>query len=107
MALFSIITVCYNAQEVIGNTIKSTLNQSFHDFEYVIVDGDSQDNTFPSIQKIVSAYVQRNIKIVSEPDKGIYDAMNKATRMASGTYCLFMNAGDTFHSDDVLEKVAE
>lgn len=103
----SVITICYNAEKEIERTMRSVLNQSFHDLEYVIVDGDSKDGTLRIINQVASDYPTRDVKIISEPDKGIYDAMNKGIHIASGEWLNMMNAGDVFAGDDVLEKVLE
>lgn len=97
----SVITISYNAASCIEETIKSVINQTYQDFEYIIVDGNSNDGTVEIIQKY-HPYIS---KWISEPDKGIYNAMNKAVRMANGEYCIFMNAGDTFLHDKVLYEV--
>lgn len=99
--LFSIITVTYNAASLLPETIESVARQSCKDKEYIIIDGASKDNTPELIEK----YSSEITKFISEPDKGIYDAMNKAFGMATGKYILFLNAGDTFHTDDVLGKI--
>lgn len=96
---FSIITVSYNAEALIEGTIRSTLAQTCGDFEIIVQDGASKDATLSRIPQ------DDRISICSEPDKGIYDAMNKAVRRASGRYCIFMNCGDVFASDDVLERL--
>ena len=95
----SIITVCYNSEKTIAQTIGSVLDQTYHDIEYIIVDGNSTDNTM----KIVETYREKfagRLKVVSEPDRGIYDAMNKGIRMASGELIGILN------SDDYYEKNA-
>ena len=98
----SIITVCRNAEKVIEQTIKSVIGQTYNNIEYIIVDGASQDSTLD----IVRVYLSKgNIRYISEPDNGIYDAMNKGIRMATGDYIQFLNAGDAFFSDDVVDKV--
>lgn len=99
---FSVITVCYNAADIITATINSVLCQSYHDFEYIVIDGKSTDGT---VEKI-SQYLDR-IKWISEKDKGIYDAMNKGISFAMGDYVIFMNAGDMFYDSNVLNNVAE
>jgi glycosyltransferase family 2 len=99
--LISIITVSYNAVKTIEETILSVLNQTYHNIEYIIIDGGSTDGTIDIIKK----YQDRISYWVSEPDKGIYDAMNKGTLKASGEWLNFMNAGDTFYDEQVLEKV--
>lgn len=94
----SVITVCRNAAELIEATIQSVLNQKYDNIEYVIIDGASTDGT----QDIVNKYSDRIAYFVSEPDKGIYDAMNKGLSHATGEWVNFMNAGDTFADDKVL-----
>lgn len=96
--LISIITITYNAASVIEPTIKSIISQTFHDFEHIVVDGASTDNTLAIIQSYTT-----NSKVLSEPDKGLYDAMNKGLHLAKGKYILFLNAGDSFHSDHTLQ----
>lgn len=99
----SIITVCYNACKVIEKTIESVLAQSYPDKEYIIIDGGSTDGTVDIIKK----YSDKISYWVSEPDKGIYDAMNKGIDAATGDWINFMNAGDTFVEDRTLELVAD
>lgn len=107
----SIITVNYNNAEGLERTLNSVLAQTYDKIEHIIIDGGSTDGSVDVIKR----YVQRvreleNERIrdewVSEPDKGIYDAMNKGVRKASGEYLLFLNSGDILASDTVLEKVA-
>lgn len=95
---FSIITVTYNAQAVLEDTIQSVVSQTYHHVEYIIVDGASKDNTLA----IIDRYKERITTVVSEPDKGLYDAMNKAMKLATGDYLCFLNAGDSFHEDNTL-----
>ncbi len=97
--IFSIITVCYNAAATIEDTIQSVISQTYHHTEYIIVDGGSKDGTMD----IVRRYANRIARIISEPDSGLYDAMNKGLRMATGDYVCFLNAGDEFHEDDTLQ----
>lgn len=99
---FSIITVTYNAAATIEATLLSVRQQTYRHFEHLIIDGASKDNTLYIIYK----YKDNTIKVFSEPDKGLYDAMNKGIRMASCDYLCFLNAGDTFHEVDTLEKIA-
>lgn len=101
----SIITICYNAAKEIERTMRSVLNQTFQDLEYIIVDGKSSDGTINMARKIASEYPNRIIHIISEPDKGIYDAMNKGIKMASGDWVCMMNAGDIFANCNVLHDV--
>lgn len=96
----SVITVCYNASSVIEKTILSVLGQTYPNVEYIIIDGFSTDGT----KEIIKKYEKRIAKIVSEPDKGIYDAMNKGINIASGEWVHFLNAGDIYHDNNVLEK---
>lgn len=98
----SVITVSFNAVSCIERTIKSVISQRYNDFEYIIVDGQSNDGTIEIIQKY-HAYIS---KWISEPDRGIYNAMNKAVRICSGEYCIFMNAGDMFVNPLVLKQVS-
>ncbi|MDQ7987528.1 glycosyltransferase family 2 protein [Pseudomonas sp. G34] len=99
----SLITVSYNSAATIRDTIESVLQQTYADIEYIIVDGASTDNTMA----IVSEYESRIAKVVSEPDKGLYDAMNKGVAMASGDVIGILNSDDFFESDSVLEAVAD
>lgn len=96
--LISVVTITYNAEKTISVTLKSLREQSFRDFEHVVVDGASTDHTLG----IVREFGYPSIRILSEPDKGLYDAMNKGLRMAKGKYVLFLNAGDSFSSPDEL-----
>jgi glycosyltransferase involved in cell wall biosynthesis len=98
---FSIITVVYNGANFIAETVESVLNQTYNNFEYLIIDGKSKDNTLALIKK----YDSDKIKIYSEPDKGLYDAMNKGIKLATGNFLLFLNAGDYLNSNDVLGKI--
>lgn len=102
--LFSIITVCRNAAHNLQKTIDSVDAQSFKDYEHIIIDGASSDST-PEL--LVKAKEDSRRIVISEPDKGIYDAMNKGLGMAKGEYLIFMNAGDTFHAKDSLNIYAE
>lgn len=99
--LVSVITIVYNGEEFIERTIKSVLSQSYKFIDYIIVDGGSNDTTRSIIQKYESAIAFW----VSEPDRGLYDAMNKGIRASKGQYLLFMNAGDVFYDDHVLDKM--
>ena len=103
----SIVTVCYNAEETIERTIKSVLEQSYTDFEYIIIDGKSTDNTYNKVCSYTEKFKQKKIKYVhiSEKDNGIFDAMNKGIVMAQGEYINFMNADDRFHNQDVLKEI--
>lgn len=96
----TVVTVCFNAEKVLEQTMLSVLSQTYKDIEYLVIDGGSKDGTLDIIKKYSD-----KVKWISEPDKGIYDAMNKAIKMASGEWINFMNAGDCFDSIDVLENV--
>ena len=98
---FSIITVTYNAGKVLEDTIQSVIFQTYRNVEYIIVDGNSSDNTLD----IANKYKNRIDKIISEPDKGLYDAMNKGILLASGDYLCFLNAGDELHENETLQKI--
>lgn len=106
----TVATVTYNAEALIARTIHSVEQQTYAHIEHVIVDGNSQDNTL----KLIHHYQERNsiaaihdeIVCISEPDEGLYDAMNKAIDLATGDYILFLNAGDCFHDSETLSKVA-
>lgn len=109
MITFSIITITYNASQVLPATLSSVMAQTCKDVEHIIIDGASSDNTV----SLAEAYRSKSqtesplhrVIIVSEPDKGLYDAMNKGIAMATGDYVLFLNAGDTFPAADTLEMV--
>lgn len=98
---FSIITVTYNAGKVLEDTIQSVVFQTYRNVEYIIVDGGSKDNTL----EIAEKYRDRINRIISEPDKGLYDAMNKGIRLATGDYLCFLNAGDELHENETLQKM--
>ena len=110
MKRFSIITISYNAEAVIARTLESVLSQTYEKVEHLIIDGASTDKTL----SIVEDYKRRSdasgmghkVIIQSEPDHGIYDAMNKGLTQALGDYVLYMNAGDFFPSADTLEQIA-
>ena len=101
--LISIITVCYNSASTIEQTIQSVAQQSYGDIEHIIIDGDSKDATVDIIKshdKLISQWI-------SEPDYGIYDAMNKGIAMAKGEVIGFLNADDVFADDNILTQVAQ
>ncbi len=102
--LISIITVCRNAEKTIEATIKSVSAQTWPGIEYIIVDGASTDGTL----QIVEAYQEQfPIRVYSEPDQGIYDAMNKGIGYATGEYIQFLNAGDRLADADVVQRVVD
>jgi glycosyltransferase involved in cell wall biosynthesis len=96
----SIITVCYNAETVLEGTLLSVLNQTYPHIDYIVVDGKSKDGTVSMIER----YAHRLSCWISEPDQGIYDAMNKGQRLATGDFVWFINAGDRFFASDTVEK---
>lgn len=97
----TIVTVTYNAEEILEETILSVINQSYENIEYIIIDGASTDKTVDIIKK----YEDKIDYWVSESDDGIYYAMNKAIKKATGTFINFMNAGDTFADLDMVSYV--
>ena len=99
----SIITVCFNCEELIERTINSVIDQTYANIQYVVIDGGSTDNTLNIIKK----YKNRIDVIISEKDDGIYDAMNKGLEYATGDLIYFLNAGDYLCNKDVLEGVIE
>lgn len=101
--LFTIITATFNAADTLARTIDSVDSQLCRDYEHLIIDGASSDNTLA----IAEATVNPLRKIYSEPDKGLYDAMNKGISKAEGKYLIFLNAGDKFHSTQTLQLLAE
>ncbi len=101
MKKLSVITVTYNAKHTLERTLKSVQEQTYPAIEHLIVDGNSNDGTVALIQQ----YENERLKWISEPDKGLYDAMNKGAKMATGDYLCFLNAGDTFYNVDTVEKM--
>ncbi|MFZ2284911.1 MAG: glycosyltransferase family 2 protein [Lutibacter sp.] len=99
----SIITVCYNSAATIEKTINSVAAQTYKNIEYIVVDGDSKDDTIAIIKKHEGLIA----KWVSEPDKGLYDAMNKGVALATGEIIGILNSDDTFYNNTVLEEVAK
>lgn len=104
--MISIITATYNSAKTINDTIKSVLCQTNKDFEYIIVDGGSTDETIDIVKSYESEFFGR-LKWVSEKDKGIYDAMNKGIKMASGDIIGILNSDDYYTSDDILQTIAD
>lgn len=101
--LISLITVCYNAENLIADSLSSAINQTYKNIELVIVDGGSKDKTVEEVLK----FKQYIGTLISEPDKGIYDAMNKGIKAAKGEWLYFLNAGDSFYNDTVLSNLFE
>lgn len=102
--LVSIITVCYNSEKTMEQTIESVLHQTYADIEYIIIDGKSADSTMKIAEKYREAFAGR-MKVVSEPDNGIYDAMNKGIKMASGELIGIINSDDFYEPDAVGKMV--
>lgn len=100
----TIITVCFNAADDLKKTLDSILTQTFTDFEYLVVDGASKDNTLTLLESYKPLFAKESkvFRYVSEPDKGTYDAMNKGIRLAKGEWINYMNAGDSFYKDSTL-----
>ena len=105
----SIITIIYNGEKEVARTISSVLEQNYRDYEYIFVDGKSKDNSLAVIESFRDAFEQKGIafRVYSEPDKGIYDAMNKGTCLSEGEWLLMLNAGDQFSDADVLRDFFE
>lgn len=110
MIKFSVVTITYNAAAVLQRTLDSVGSQTYANVEHLIIDGASADDTLSMAQlyKDISDSSDNSHSVIvrSEPDNGIYDAMNKGLTQASGDYIIYMNAGDTFPAADTLEKVA-
>ncbi|MCR4791486.1 MAG: glycosyltransferase [Lachnospiraceae bacterium] len=102
---FSIITVVYNDLENLKVTYNSIRNQTFTDYEYIVVDGKSTDGTANYLEDIKSS--DSHVRYISEKDNGIYDAMNKGVGLSAGDYVLFLGAADTFYTDTILQEVNE
>lgn len=101
--LFSIITITYNAEATIEPTLRSIAEQTCKLYEHLVIDGASTDNTL----QLVNRADNKLTTIVSEPDRGLYDAMNKGLARAQGDYVIFLNAGDSFHSPETLQLIAD
>jgi len=99
--VLSVITVVYNNVKDIERTMLSVLGQTYKAIEYIVIDGQSTDGTLQVVEKYKSSLA----KIISEKDKGIYDAMNKGISLATGNYIIFMNSGDEFYANDTVEQV--
>lgn len=97
----SVITVCFNAEETIDETLLSVVNQSYNNIEYIIIDGKSNDSTLLHINR----YKDKIDCIISEPDEGVYDAMNKGLKVANGDFVIFLGADDHFISYDIIADV--
>lgn len=98
----SIITVCLNSEQYLEKTIKSVLNQTYPNIEYIIIDGNSTDKTIEIIKK----YESRITKWISESDNGIYDAMNKGIALCKGEIIYFLNSGDYLYANNIIQKIS-
>ena len=101
MPRLSVITINYNNRKGLKKTIASVINQTFSDYEYIIIDGGSTDGSTEEVNRVADKLTYW----VSEPDNGIYHAMNKGIKMATGAYCLFLNSGDCFYDHKVLDRM--
>mgnify|MGYP000117361811 CR=1 FL=1 len=101
--LFSIITVTYNAAATVRATMESVASQTCLVYEHLVMDGASKDSTL----SIVDDLSTERTRVHSSPDRGIYDAMNKGLDQARGDYVIFLNAGDRFHSEHTLQRIAD
>jgi glycosyltransferase involved in cell wall biosynthesis len=110
MIKFSVITCTYNASAVLARTLESVLSQSWTQIEHIIIDGASKDNTLAMAQdysrKNEEEETEHEVVIISEPDRGLYDAMNKGLARATGDYIVYLNAGDVFPSAHTLEQIS-
>jgi glycosyltransferase involved in cell wall biosynthesis len=101
MTKISIITINYNDKIGLQKTLNSVVNQTFKNYEYIVIDGGSSDGS----KEVIEDYTKQISYWVSEPDKGIYNAMNKGIKAATSDFVIFMNSGDVFHSEEVLTEV--
>lgn len=106
MILISVVTITFNAARTLQRTLDSVARQRYSRVEHLIIDGASTDDTL-AIARRYQAAAAYDVVVQSEPDHGLYDAMNKGLQKATGDYIVFLNAGDTLHADDTLQRVAE
>lgn len=99
----SIITICYNRKETIANAVESVLSQDHPDIEYIVIDGNSKDGT----KEILQSYAGKIDILLSEPDKGMYDAINKGLKLATGEIIGLMHSDDVFYDNRVISKIAD
>ncbi len=105
LPIFSIITVVFNGEKLLEGTMESVKNQTYPHIEYLIIDGASSDGTLDLVKKYAAE--MPNLRWISERDAGLYDAMNKGLRLATGDFVWFLNAGDHLHDPKTVEKLAE
>ncbi len=107
--VLSIITVCFHARDQVLATLNNVLTQTWKDYEYLVIDGGSDDGTVELLESLNLAFSEKGVafRYRSEPDRGIYDAMNKGVRMAAGEWLLFLNAGDLLADPQVLARTFE
>ncbi|RHJ79747.1 glycosyltransferase family 2 protein [Parabacteroides sp. AM08-6] len=105
--MLSIITVCFNSEKTITRTLESVLNQKILPYEYILIDGGSEDNTVDIIKKYEAIFLRKNVlfKWISEKDKGIYDAMNKGVSLVSGDWVHFLNSDDYYVNNYSIESI--
>lgn len=101
--MITVVTVCFNSEDTIEETMQSVLCQTYQDKEYLIIDGNSSDHTMEIVRKYNDCDF---LRVISEPDRGLYDAMNKSLDMAKGNYIIFLNSGDVFCDENVLRDMA-
>jgi len=97
----TVITILFNSVKTIEQTIKSVIGQTYNNVEFIVIDGNSTDGS----REILEKYRERITILISEPDKGIYDAMNKGIRLATGEWTCFMNSNDYFYNERVIEDI--
>lgn len=105
--MITVITCTYNAEAVLQRTLDSVARQDYVAVQHIIMDGKSADGTLNIARQYADAENTHEVTVVSEPDGGLYDAMNKAIRLAKGKYLVFLNAGDTFYDEHTLTTVAK
>lgn len=103
---FTVVTVVYNAEKLIRKTVESVLKQTYSPLEYIIVDGKSSDSTLQIVSEYEERFAEKNVRlrVISEKDTGIYNAMNKGVKLAEGDFISFLNAGD-WYEQDALENI--